>query len=144
MTTIRFFILLSFVVFANGQDTILIQKAELLQKLTQNLQLKTADYQVASAKADYNQSKALFLPNVTASHTALTTTNPLMAFGSKLNQERISMADFNPDLLNNPAQVQNYATRIEVLQPLINVDGYFERRAAKIQIEAYTSKRTNA
>ncbi len=37
-------------------------------------------------------------------HTGISTTNPLMAFGSKLNQEILTQADFNPDLLNNPEQ----------------------------------------
>ena len=60
-----------------------------------------------------------------------------MAFGSKLNQEILTQADFNPALLNNPDQTQNFATVIEVKQPLINVDGLFGRQAAKAKMDAF-------
>lgn len=121
-----------------SQDTLQISKSDLTTKLSeQNLQLKISKQNVESARSDYRQSNALFLPNISASHTAITTTNPLMAFGSKLNQEILTQADFNPALLNDPSQVQNYATRIEVLQPILNADGLFERKAAKSKMEAY-------
>lgn len=121
-----------------SQDTLRIAKSEILQKLSdQNLQLKIAEKSVESAQSDFRQSNALFLPNISASHTAISTNNPLMAFGSKLNQEILTQADFNPSLLNNPNQVQNYATRIEVLQPILNADGIYERKAAKSKMEAF-------
>ncbi len=121
-----------------SQDTLQISKSDLTTKLSeQNLQLKISKQNVESARSDYRQSNALFLPNISTSHTAITTTNPLMAFGSKLNQEILTQADFNPALLNDPSQVQNYATRIEVLQPILNADGFFERKAAKSKMEAY-------
>ena len=123
---------------AFGQDTLQISKTDLSTKLSeQNLQLKISNQTFESARSDYRQSNALFLPSISASHTAITTTNPLMAFGSKLNQEILTQADFNPALLNDPSQVQNYATRIEVLQPILNADGLFERKAAKSKMEAY-------
>lgn len=47
------------------------------------------------------------------------------------------MADFNPALLNDPAKTQNFATKFEIQQPLINVDGLYGRQAAKAKMEAY-------
>ena len=121
-----------------SQDTLAISKSDLLQKVSErNLQIKISEKNIQSAQADYNQSRAVFLPNINVSHTGITTTNPLMAFGSKLNQEILTMADFNPMLLNNPEQTQNFATKFEVQQPLINVDGLYQRQAAKAKIEAY-------
>jgi len=121
-----------------GQDTLAISKKDIGQKANdKNLQLQIANQAFKSAQADYRQSNALFLPSITASHTAISTTNPLMAFGSKLNQEILTASDFNPALLNNPAAIQNYATKIEVLQPLINVDGLYGRQAAKSKMEAF-------
>ena len=129
--------LISFYFFL-AQDTIFVSKTNLLEKLSSNnLQIKISEKNIQSAQADYNQSRALFLPNINVSHTGITTTNPLMAFGSKLNQEILTMADFNPMLLNNPEQTQNFATKVEVQQPLINVDGLYQRQAAKAKIEAY-------
>lgn len=121
-----------------GQDTLTISKKDIGQiAKDKNLQLQIANQAYKSAQADYQQSNALFLPSITASHTAISTTNPLMAFGSKLNQEVLTASDFNPALLNDPAATQNYATKIEVLQPLINVDGLYGRQAAKSKMEAF-------
>jgi outer membrane protein TolC len=121
-----------------GQTTVNISQEEVLKKINQqNLQLKIAQKDYEAARADFRQSNALFLPNVNASHTAMATSNPLMAFGSKLNQERLVATDFNPALLNNPTKINNYATRLEVQQPLVNIDGLFERQAAKSKADAY-------
>lgn len=121
-----------------GQDTLSISRTDLVQKLTdKNLQIKIAEKTYKSAKADYEQSNSLFLPNINVSYTGISTTNPLMAFGSKLNQEILTQADFNPALLNDPAITQNFATKFEIQQPLINVDGIYGRQAAKVKMEAY-------
>lgn len=141
MRNINFIIIigtLSISALGFGQDTLTISKKDVVQKANdKNLQLQIANQAFKSAQADYRQSNALFLPSITASHTAISTTNPLMAFGSKLNQEVLTASDFNPALLNDPAATQNYATKIEVLQPLINVDGLYGRQAAKSKMEAF-------
>lgn len=121
-----------------AQDTLTISKNDLIQKVTENnLQIKVAEKSFQSAKADYRQSNALFLPNINVSHTGIVTTNPLMAFGSKLNQEILTASDFNPALLNDPDKIQNFATKIEVQQPLINLDGLYGRQAAKAKMDAF-------
>lgn len=128
--------LLSLVSF--GQDTLSLSKSQISEKLlNNNLQLKINEQDLKSAKADYDQSNAVFMPNISVSHTAITTTNPLMAFGSKLNQEILTAADFNPALLNNPNRTSDFATKFEVQQPLINVDGWYGRQAAKAKMQAY-------
>ncbi|TXD69501.1 TolC family protein [Aequorivita lipolytica] len=115
-----------------AQQTVPISKAEVLGKvIQQNNKLKIGEQQVLAAKGDYNQTNAVFLPNITASHSGMATTNPLMAFGFKLNQEILTQADFDPNSLNNPSQVQIFATKFEVQQPIVNVDGIFQRKAAK-------------
>ncbi len=130
-----FLCLLPAMVFA--QQTVPISKAQVLEKVVaQNNQLKIGEQQVLAAKGDYNQTNAVFLPNITASHTGMATTNPLMAFGFKLNQEIVTQADFDPNKLNNPSQIEIYATKFEVQQPIINVDGIFQRKAAKAKLSA--------
>lgn len=120
-----------------SQDTIAIDEEELLLKLKDNnWELKIAEQEYLSARADFRQSNSLFLPEVELSYTAITTTNPLMAFGSKLNQEILTPQDFNPALLNNPNRTDNFATVIAVNQPLINIDGVYQRKAAKAKMEA--------
>ncbi|TYA54332.1 TolC family protein [Formosa maritima] len=134
--TIIFSLLMTSIV-VHAQQLVPITKAEVLTKVSEdNRSIKISEQEYLEAKADFNQTNAVFLPNITASHTGMATTNPLMAFGSKLNQEILTASDFNPDLLNNPSQVENFATRFEIQQPLINVDGMYQRKAAKSKMEA--------
>lgn len=120
-----------------SQDTITLSKNDIWSKVSEkNFQLKIQDQESKSAEADFNQSNALFLPDVSISHTGISTTNPLMAFGSKLNQEILTSSDFNPTLLNNPGVINNFATKIQVLQPLVNLDDVYGRLAAKSKMEA--------
>lgn len=121
-----------------AQDTIPLSGNDIANRVRQgNLSVQTANQATQSARADYRQSAQVFLPSLNASITALTTTNPLMAFGSKLNQEILTASDFNPALLNNPNKTQNVATKVELLQPIVNVDGWYARAAAKSKMEAY-------
>ncbi len=129
--------------FAQQQGT--ITKQEALQKVAENnYSIKMSQQDVLAAKGDYNQTNAVLLPTIKLSHTGIATTNPLMAFGSKLNQEILTSADFNPSLLNDPSQIEDFATRIEVQQPLINLDGLYQRKAAKAKFNAtsFQSERT--
>ncbi|MFI1770732.1 TolC family protein [Thalassobellus citreus] len=124
-----------------AQELVPITKANVLSKVSDNnASIKISEQEFKKARADYRQTNAIFLPNITASHTGIATTNPLMAFGSKLNQEILTQNDFNPALLNNPSQIENYATKIEIQQPLINLDGFYQRKAAKSKMEAMSLK----
>lgn len=122
----------------SAQDTIPLSGNEIANRVREgNLSVQIAKQVTKSALADYRQSAQVFLPSVNASITAMTTTNPLMAFGSKLNQEVLTASDFNTVLLNNPDKTQNVATKVELLQPIVNVDGWYARAAAKSKMEAY-------
>jgi hypothetical protein len=60
-----------------------------------------------------------------------------------LNQATITASDFNPEILNNPDRTTNFATKIEVLQPIINVDGLYGRQArAKMNAFELRTERT--
>ena len=123
--------------FMFSQEIKLISKQDVMDMVQENsttIKISKQDYNLA--KADYRQTNAILLPNISISHTGIVTTNPLMAFGSKLNQEILTANDFDPSLLNNPKQIKNFATKIEIQQPIINVDGFFQRKAAKTKMEA--------
>ncbi len=138
-TSILFISLLLFnILIGNAQQEISISLNEMLEKVESNnhtVKLSEQDYKVA--KADYNQTNSILLPNISISHSGISTNNPLMAFGSKLNQEILTQADFNPSLLNNPDDIQNFTTKIEVQQPIFNADGIFMRKAAKAKMNAF-------
>ena len=130
---------LLFFAFYSGlaQEFTSVTKEEVLEKVKEsNNTLKMAEQDILAAKGDFNQTNAILLPNISVSHTGIATTNPLMAFGSKLNQEILTTSDFNPGLLNDPSQIEDYATRVEVQQPLLNFDGIYHRKAAKAKWNA--------
>ncbi|HOB24169.1 MAG TPA: TolC family protein, partial [Kaistella sp.] len=132
--------LLSFLAF-QAQEVVTISKKDLEQKINdQNLQLKLSEAEINSAKADLLMSRAMYLPNVTASYTGISTNNPLMAFGSKLNQERVEMADFNPANLNGPKNIFNFATKLEVQQPIFNKDAVYQKKAGEVKVEVLKLK----
>lgn len=87
------------------------------------------------AKAQFKETQAIFLPQLSLSYTAMTTDNPLNAFGFKLQQQRVSQEDFNPMLLNNPGGTQDYAAQAMLQQPIFNWDMINMRKAAKLQID---------
>ena len=120
-----------------SQERTSVTKQEVIDKVYKNnATIKISEQDYKQARADYRQTNAILLPNVSISHTGTVTTNPLMAIGSILNQEIISVADFNPDALNNPNEVRNFATKIEFQQPLVNIDGIYQRKAAKTKMQA--------
>lgn len=120
-----------------SQEIKSITKTEVLSKvIEQNTSLKISEQEFLKARAEYRQTNSVFLPNISASHSGLATTNPLMAFGTKLNQAVLTPEDFNPDLLNNPDEVTGFATTFEIQQPLINLDGFYQRKAAKNKMNA--------
>lgn len=106
-----------------------------------NRDLKISQQEFLESRGDFRQTNSIFLPNLAVSHSGVTTTNPLMAFGSKLNQGIVTQNDFNPEMLNNPDRITNFATKIEVEQPLINIDGIYQRKAAKRKMDATALKR---
>lgn len=130
--------MLFLVKFSAAQEATPITQKDFFEKLQQaNLQGKIADRNYESAKADVKQASSLFLPNISASFTGINTNSPLMAFGTKLNQKSVTMQDFDPTLLNNPDAISNFNTKFEVLQPLINLDGFYGRKAAIAKSDAY-------
>ncbi len=107
-----------------------------------NLNIKSAEARMNAAKASYRMTNSVFLPGIEASHTGVKTNDPLSAFGFKLKQEIVQQADFDPARLNDPGSVENFGTKIEIQQPLLNLDGIYARKAAKQQFEAMAYQTT--
>lgn len=127
---------LVFPVFSNAQSRQLSLSEALGLADENNLNAKSAEARMEAAKAQYRMTNSVFLPGVTASHTGVSTNDPLSSFGFKLKQEIVTMDDFNPDRLNDPGSMENFQTKVELQQPLLNLDGIYARKAAKNQYEA--------
>lgn len=129
-------VLLITAISAYPQDTVRITKELLEQKIiTNNLQIKIAEKQARLAETELLASRALYLPSVTASYGFTETNNPMMAFGYKMNQGKISMNDFDPVQLNSPKSLSNFGARLEVQQPLLNIDGMYQKKAGQLKAD---------
>lgn len=122
------------------QDTLVVNRQELVNQVQNNIQIQIDQKEIESAEADLLQARALHLPNITLSYTGVNTNNPLMAFGSKLNQEVVTAADFNPDLLNDPDIIFNFESKLEVQQPIYNRDGIWQKKAGEVKVNALQFK----
>ena len=110
--------------------------------LANNKEIVLAKLQEESALAKFKQTNAVFLPQINVSYTGVSSNNPLNAFGFKLQQQSITPADFNPELLNNPSNTRNFMTKAEWLQPILNMDMVYMRRAAQEETTIYALKTT--
>ena len=122
-----------------------LQLSEAIElSVTNNKTVALSKMDEAIADFNYKQTSAVFLPQAGFSYTGITTNNPLNAFGFKLQQQSITQDDFNPNLLNNPTATTDFTTRIDVKQPLLNLDLLYIRKSAKKQVEIsrYTTQRT--
>jgi outer membrane protein TolC len=80
--------------------------------------LQAGEAMVAKARADADAMRALRLPTATLGVGFMRTDEPMMAFGTKLDQARISQMDFMPSALNHPAAIQGTGATLTLSQPL--------------------------
>ncbi len=138
------FLSMLYAISVKGQEVpISIDQAmEAAQKNNKEILLAKLDEESASAK--YKQTNAVFMPQIKLSYTGMSTNNPLNAFGFKLQQQSITQNDFNPSLLNSPSATQNFTTKAEWLQPILNMNMWAIRQAAQEQQLIYAFKTTRA
>lgn len=96
---------------------------------------------IATAGAEEVASQPLaalrgILPSLRFEGGYARTTDPIGAFGTTLRQRRIAQQDFNPQSLNFPDPVDNYAASIIVEAPLLNADAHAGRKAAARAVAA--------
>lgn len=80
--------------------------------------LQAGEAMVAKAKAEAEAMRSLRLPTATLGVGYIRTDEPMMAFGTKLDQARIAQADFMPSSLNHPDAIQGTGATLTLSQPL--------------------------
>lgn len=118
-------------------DTTFLSLEEAVQRALEyhpQIQLTKAD--VEMRQAEQQQSMAVILPQVNFSITGMRTNDPLNVFGTRLLQEQVTQADFNPTTLNAPDALGNWQVKFEVMQPLVQPEGFFQRKAIQSAVEA--------
>jgi len=82
------------------------------------------------------------LPTLRVDGGYLRTTDPLNSFGILLRQRAVTLAAFDPDALNHPDAMHNYAVGLVVEQPIFNPDAWMGRAAA-VQASKAAGARTS-
>lgn len=136
-------LLIFFTSIGFAQTATSISLEEFKNKIEQNNRsLQANEQEYLQMKAEYRETNAAFLPQLSASHTAYRTDNPVMAFGTLLNQGVFAESDFAVNNLNNPAAVSNFVTTFQVQQPLLNFDKWVMRSALKDRANAQMQQNT--
>ena len=104
--------------------------------LDHNFSIEMAESDRDKSKAQFRQTNAVFLPQISFDYNAVSTNDPLNVFGFKLKQEIVTQQDFNPMLLTDPNVTQNYSASFQVQQPLFNPDMMLQRSAVKNQLNS--------
>jgi len=76
----------------------------------QNPEIKAAQFQMDAVKSNSIKAQSGFYPKLNFSQSFNRTTNPMWAFGTKLNQAAITQGDFDPVRLNDPDAIDNFAS----------------------------------
>ncbi|HCL83034.1 MAG TPA: TolC family protein [Chitinophagaceae bacterium] len=140
MALIPAFLLLYFFATAQESTKVLVLDEVIKQATENNKTVTLAALDEKISVSNYKETQATYLPQVNFSYTAATTNNPLYAFGYKLQQESITPNDFNPQVLNNPSATSDFMTKLELQQPLLNMDLLYMRKSALKQTELYHYK----
>ncbi len=80
--------------------------------LQRNPEVLAARHQTDVAVAQADQARSPLLPQLEVSESFSRTTSPLWAFGTRLNQTAVTVADFAPQRLNYPDAVNNFTTAL--------------------------------
>ncbi len=102
----------------HGQAAELTLAQAVDKAIAHNPGLQAAQFQTLSAREKMIQARSGALPQVYLQEQVNRTTNPMWAFGTKLNQESIAAADFDPNRLNEPDAITNYSTMVAVNWPV--------------------------
>ncbi len=85
---------------------------------SQQAGLQAGEAMVAKARAEADSMGSLRLPTATLGVGFMRTDEPMMAFGTKLDQARISQMDFMPPALDHPDAIQGAGATLTLSQPL--------------------------
>ncbi len=80
--------------------------------------IKSAQKDLKAQELELKAAKGALFPRIKVEETFTRTDVPAYAFMSKLNQERITMQDFDPAKLNNPKAINNFETKFTLEVPI--------------------------
>jgi len=112
-------LLVSLVFASDGHAAKITSLQESVAYAVQHNRVLAADVSVVEqARAGQDEARGLMMPRVGVSTGVVRTDAPGDYFGLRLNQRKITAADFSPANLNRPGYINNYQTRLDVSMPL--------------------------
>lgn len=100
-----------------GQESLTLEES-IRRAWSDQTGLRAGAAMVERSKAEAEALRALRLPTLTAAVGITRTDEPMMAFGTKLNQARIAQMDFLPSALNHPDPITGAGATLTLSQPL--------------------------
>ncbi len=86
--------------------------------IANNPMLKASVFSENMAQSRLDQAKSGFMPKINFTEKLNRTDNPMWAFGTLLNQGKITRDDFDPASLNNPDPINNCTSLLSVVMPV--------------------------
>ncbi len=80
--------------------------------------IRSAQRDLRAQELELKAAKGALFPRIKVEETFTRTDVPAYAFMSRLNQERITMQDFDPARLNNPKAINNFETKFTLEVPI--------------------------
>lgn len=101
----------------HGQASLTLDDA-IRRSWTRQAGLQAGEALVERAKAEEEAQRVLRFPTLSAGLGITRTDEPMMAFGTRLNQARIAQSDFLPSALNHPDAITGAGATLTLSQPL--------------------------
>jgi len=139
ISVIRYVLILTVLVvpaFASAAE-ITTLKDSVAYALEHNRMLAVSSNSVERAEAMVDMATGRMLPRVDVSTGFARTDSPLGVLGAKMQQQRVTQADFSPATLNRPGYVNNYHSRLGLTMPIFSGGANWASRAnARNQADA--------
>lgn len=107
-------------VSAENLSTAITREQAMASAATRHPRIDVFARKIDAAAARVGQVRSGFLPRVSFIERYSRTNNPMWAFGTTLNQETITSADFDPNRLNDPDDIDNFTSLVDVKWPLFD------------------------
>jgi len=120
-------------------ENTLTLKESIAFAMQHNRMLSASASEADAAQAQVDMATGRLLPRLDVSTGFYRTNSPLNSFGTKLQQQNISAADFDPNALNNPTYINNYQSRLGLSMPLFAGGANW---AARSSAKAYANAST--
>ncbi len=123
-----------------AQTQLTLQQA-VATALEKNPERKAAMFHRQAAATGIQQARAALLPKITFHEGYTRSNDPVFVFGSKLQQQRFSAADFALNVLNTPTPLGNFSTRFSGGWQLFDSGASWLRVSQAKQVSSLAQKR---